>query len=146
MASSDTETPRAPAGCFLTTHWSVVLTAGSSDTSHAQTADWNSSWAHGSRALAVLRWSWLLSQMMGHRSGPDGRTGLHPCHNPLERQGHFAPQPGGNSLKKSAVDLQALTTIQQNNFASQPPPARVPITLTICVTPHPSTTSRQHFF
>ncbi|MGO8926511.1 MAG: hypothetical protein ACLQU3_06465 [Limisphaerales bacterium] len=21
--------------------------------------DWNSSWAHGSRALAVLRWSWL---------------------------------------------------------------------------------------
>jgi len=24
-----------------------------------QTADWNSSWAHGSRALAVLRWSWL---------------------------------------------------------------------------------------
>ena len=38
MASSDTETPRAPAGCFLTTHWSVVLTAGSSDTSHAQGA------------------------------------------------------------------------------------------------------------
>jgi hypothetical protein len=24
-----------------------------------QTVDWNSSWAHGSRALAVLRWSWL---------------------------------------------------------------------------------------
>jgi hypothetical protein len=23
------------------------------------TVDWNSSWAHGSRALAVLRWSWL---------------------------------------------------------------------------------------
>ena len=111
-----------------------------------QTVDWNSSWAHGSRALAVLRWSWLLSQMMGHRSGPDGRTGLHPRHNPLERQGRFAPQPGGNSLKKSAVDLQALTTIQQNNFASQPPPARVPITLTVYVTSHPSTTSRQHFF
>jgi hypothetical protein len=42
--------------------------------------------------------------------------------------------------------LQALTAIQQNNLASQPPPARVPITLTVCVTPHPSTTSRQHFF
>ena len=38
MASSDTETPRAPAGCFLTTHWSVVLTAGSSDTPLAQAA------------------------------------------------------------------------------------------------------------
>src|ERR1039458_3949519 len=24
-----------------------------------QTVDWNLSWAHGSRALAVLRWSWL---------------------------------------------------------------------------------------
>jgi hypothetical protein len=24
-----------------------------------QTGDWNSSWALGSRALAVLRWSWL---------------------------------------------------------------------------------------
>jgi RNA polymerase sigma-70 factor (ECF subfamily) len=38
MEPSDTETPRAPAGCFLTTHWSVVLTAGSSDTTRAQTA------------------------------------------------------------------------------------------------------------
>jgi RNA polymerase sigma-70 factor (ECF subfamily) len=38
MASSDTETPRAPAGCFLTTHWSVVLTARSSDTPRAQVA------------------------------------------------------------------------------------------------------------
>jgi RNA polymerase sigma factor (sigma-70 family) len=38
MDASDTETPRAPAGCFLTTHWSVVLTAGSSDTTHAQAA------------------------------------------------------------------------------------------------------------
>jgi hypothetical protein len=111
-----------------------------------QTADWNSSWAHGSRALAILRWSWLLSQMTGHGSGPDGRTGLHPRRNSLERQGRFAPQPGGNSLKKSAVDLQALTTIQQNNLTSQRAPARVSITLTVCVTPHPSTTSRQHYF
>ena len=33
-----TETPRAPAGCFVTTHWSVVLTAGRSDTPRAQAA------------------------------------------------------------------------------------------------------------
>ena len=38
MASSNTETPRAPAACFLTTHWSVVLMAGSSDTPLAQAA------------------------------------------------------------------------------------------------------------
>src|ERR1035437_8171138 len=38
MGPSNRETPRAPAGCFLTTHWSVVLTAGSSDTTRAQTA------------------------------------------------------------------------------------------------------------
>src|ERR1035437_126763 len=44
------------------------------------------------------------------------------------------------------VDLQALTTIQQNNLTPQPPPARGPITLTVCVTPHLSTTSRQHYF
>jgi hypothetical protein len=56
--------------------------------------------------------------MMGHGSGPDGRTGLHPRHNPLERQSRFAPQPGGNSPKNSPVDLQALTTIQQNNLTS----------------------------
>jgi len=33
-----TETPRAPAGCFVTTHWSVVLTAGRSDTTRARAA------------------------------------------------------------------------------------------------------------
>jgi hypothetical protein len=44
------------------------------------------------------------------------------------------------------VDLQALTTIQQNNFTPQSPPARGPITLMVCVTPHLSTTSRQHYF
>ncbi len=38
MTSSGTETPRVPAGCFLTTHWSVVLTAGSKDTTRAQAA------------------------------------------------------------------------------------------------------------
>ena len=38
MASSETDTPRAPAGCFLTTHWSVVLAAGHSDTPRAQAA------------------------------------------------------------------------------------------------------------
>ena len=34
----DGETPRAPGGCFVTTHWSVVLTAGRSDTTRAQAA------------------------------------------------------------------------------------------------------------
>src|SRR5512135_1748962 len=38
MTSSGTEPPRAPAGCFVTTHWSVVLTAGCSDTARAQAA------------------------------------------------------------------------------------------------------------
>jgi len=43
MTSSDrespgTEPPRAPVGCFVTTHWSVVLTAGRSDTPGAQAA------------------------------------------------------------------------------------------------------------
>ena len=52
----------------------------------------------------------------------------------------------GDNLKKSPVDLQELTAIQQNNFTPQPPPSRGPITLTVCVTPHPSTTSRQHYF
>ena len=50
------------------------------------------------------------------------------------------------NLKGSPVDLQPLTTIQQNDFTSQPPPARDPITLTVCVTTRPSTTSRQHYF
>ena len=30
-----------------------------SELERGQTADWNSSWAHGSRAFAALRWSWL---------------------------------------------------------------------------------------
>jgi RNA polymerase sigma factor (sigma-70 family) len=38
MTSSGTETPRVPAGCFVTTHWSVVLTAGGSDTTRVQAA------------------------------------------------------------------------------------------------------------
>jgi RNA polymerase sigma factor (sigma-70 family) len=43
MTSSDretpgTEAPRAPAGCFVTTHWSVVLTAGRNDTTRARAA------------------------------------------------------------------------------------------------------------
>jgi RNA polymerase sigma factor (sigma-70 family) len=38
MTSSGAETPRAPGGCFVTTHWSVVLTAGRSDTTRAQAA------------------------------------------------------------------------------------------------------------
>jgi RNA polymerase sigma factor (sigma-70 family) len=38
MTSSSTETPRAPAGCFVTTHWSVVLSAGQSDAKRALAA------------------------------------------------------------------------------------------------------------
>jgi len=38
MNSSITETPRAPAGCFVTTHWSVVLAAGRDDTTRARAA------------------------------------------------------------------------------------------------------------
>src|ERR1039457_2810629 len=51
-----------------------------------------------------------------------------------------------HNLKESPVDLQPLTTIQQNNSTPQPPHSRDPITLTVCVTTHPSTTSRQHHF
>ncbi len=38
MTSNGTQTPGAPAGCFVTTHWSVVLAAGRSDTTQAQAA------------------------------------------------------------------------------------------------------------
>jgi len=38
MTSSGAETPRPPAGCFVTTHWSVVLTAGRIDTTRARAA------------------------------------------------------------------------------------------------------------
>ncbi len=36
--SPGTEARQAPAGCFVTTHWSVVLTAGRSDTTRAHAA------------------------------------------------------------------------------------------------------------
>lgn len=36
--TADRETPRAPAGCFVTTHWSVVVAAGQSDTTRSQAA------------------------------------------------------------------------------------------------------------
>jgi hypothetical protein len=52
----------------------------------------------------------------------------------------------GDNENKSAADLEALTTIQQNNFTLQSPYCRHPITLTIFVTSHPSTSSRQHHF
>src|SRR5664279_3336447 len=51
-----------------------------------------------------------------------------------------------NNLKKSCVDLQPLTTIQQNNLTPQPHHSPDPLTLTVCVTTPPSTTSRQHYF
>src|ERR1039458_6034534 len=53
---------------------------------------------------------------------------------------------GSHNLKERPIDLQALTTIQQNNFTPQPPHSRDPLTLTVCVTTHPSITSRQHYF
>jgi hypothetical protein len=50
------------------------------------------------------------------------------------------------TAKKVLLQLQPLTAIQQNNFTPQPAPSRAPITLTVCVTICPSTTSRQHYF
>ena len=38
MSSTRTSAPQAPQGCFVTTHWSVVLSAGRSDTPRAQDA------------------------------------------------------------------------------------------------------------
>ena len=38
MTSSGTEKPQVPAGCFVTTHWSVVLAAGRSDNAPARAA------------------------------------------------------------------------------------------------------------
>jgi hypothetical protein len=66
-------------------------------------------WFEGSCGLALVL---ALSQMREHGPGPFGRADLHPRRNPLDRQGRFAPQPGGNSLKKRPVVLQPLTTIQ----------------------------------
>jgi hypothetical protein len=54
--------------------------------------------------------------------------------------------PANQPTQRSPIDLQPLTAIQQNNFTPQPLLACGPITLTVCVTPHPSTTSRQHYF
>jgi hypothetical protein len=54
-------------------------------------------------------------------------------------------EPKAPHREKRAVDLQALTAIQQNNFTPQPAPSRTPITLTVCATICPSTTSRQHY-
>jgi hypothetical protein len=61
-------------------------------------------------------------------------------------QSTFYPRTTQRQPKKRPADLQALTTIQQNNFTPKTPPVRNPLTLTLCVTPHPSTTSRQHYF
>ena len=38
--------------------------------------------------------------MREHGLGPFGRADLHPRRNPLDRQGRFAPQPGGNNPTK----------------------------------------------
>jgi hypothetical protein len=70
-------------------------------------------WFEGSCGFALVL---ALSQMMGHGLGPFGGADLHPRRNPIDRQGRFAPQPGGNSLKKRPVDLQPLITIQRKNL------------------------------
>jgi hypothetical protein len=44
-----------------------------------------------------------LSQMREHGLGPFGRADLPRRRNPLDRQGRFAPQPGGNSLEKGLL-------------------------------------------
>ena len=49
-------------------------------------------WSEGACGFAYVL---ALSQMREHRLGPFGRADLHPRHNPFDRQGRFAPQPGG---------------------------------------------------
>ena len=49
-------------------------------------------------------------------------------------------------LPCSFAKAQPLATTQVNNLSPQPPHSRNPITLTVCVTSRPSTTSRQHHF
>ena len=49
-------------------------------------------WFEGTCGFALVL---SLSQMMEHGLGPFGRADLHPRRNPLDRQGRFAPQPGG---------------------------------------------------
>ena len=55
----------------------------------------------------------------------------------------FQDEPKAPHREKRAVDLQPLTAIQQKNFTPNPAHSRAPITLTVCVTICPSTTSRQ---
>ena len=93
-------------------------------------------WHHAARRASGIAWRDLSR---GKSWGPPGAGRGLAC-------AEFALAQNSNNLKKSPVDLQPLTTIQQNNSIPQPPHSRAPITLTVCVTTHPSTTSRQHCF
>jgi hypothetical protein len=53
-------------------------------------------WFEGFCGFALVL---ALSQMREHGLGPFGRADLHPRRNPLDRQGRFAPQPGGDGSK-----------------------------------------------
>src|ERR1039458_2223505 len=50
-------------------------------------------WIKASRGVA---WVLAMGQMMEHGLGTLGRANLHPGGNPLNRQGGFLPQPGGD--------------------------------------------------
>jgi hypothetical protein len=50
-------------------------------------------WFAGACGLALVL---ALSQVMAHGLGLFGRADLHPRHNPLDRQGRFAPDPGSD--------------------------------------------------
>ena len=53
-------------------------------------------WLEGACGLALVL---ALSKKMEHGLGPFGSADLHPRRNQLDRQGRFAPQPGGNGSK-----------------------------------------------
>jgi hypothetical protein len=80
------------------------------NTSFSQTADWNSSWTHGSCGFALVL---ALSQMREHGLGPFGRADLPPRRKPLDRQGRFAPQPG-SAGQLAGVAVQSLRSKVQS--------------------------------
>jgi hypothetical protein len=79
-------------------------------------------WFEGSCGFALVL---ALSQMREHGLGPFGRADLHPRRDPLDRQGRFAPQPGGNSLKKV---LLICSHLQQFSEIISPPNRPLPAT------------------
>ena len=102
------------------------------------------------RQLAVLSTIWNSAITHGGRHGTQSlRIAL--AHRsailPVSRRASTvaSPEPKAPHREKRGVDLQPLTSIQQSIFTPQPAPSRAPITLTVCVTICPSTTSRQHY-